>query len=103
MMRTRLFFTFTGITSLPKAGCITIARSMIFFTGVCHGAEKSLSFTHSKRPIALRLVYDSCGFLRQRVIILALAQRLIPAGERSSLLTHIAATESGSLCVQMKG
>src|SRR6266487_4716762 len=103
MMRTRLFFTFTGITSLPKAGCITIARSMIFFTGVCHGAEKSSSFTHSKRPIALRLVHDSCGFLRQRVIILALAQRLIPAGERSSLLTHNEPLSVAAMCVQMKG
>jgi len=34
---------------------------------------------------------------------LGYASALIPTGERSSLLTHIAATESGSLCVQMKG
>jgi hypothetical protein len=29
-------------------------------------------------------------------------QRLIPAGERSGLWTHIGAVESVSLCVQMK-
>ena len=37
---TRLFFTFTKVTSLPKAGCITIARSTISFTTVCHYANK---------------------------------------------------------------
>src|SRR5438034_8089943 len=100
MMRNRLFFTFTGITSLPKAGCITIARSMIFFTGVCHGAEKSLSFTHSKRPIALRLVHDSCGFLRQRVIILVLAQRLISFVNCCLLLTLMVVLESALFCVR---
>jgi hypothetical protein len=30
----------------------------------------------------------------------AVSQRLIPTGERSGLLTHIAATESVSLCVR---
>jgi len=30
------------------------------------------------------------------------SQRLIPTGERSGLLTRIAATESVSLCVRMK-
>jgi hypothetical protein len=30
-------------------------------------------------------------------------QRLIPTGEQSGLQTHIAATESVSLCEQMKG
>jgi hypothetical protein len=32
----------------------------------------------------------------------AASQRLIPTGERSSLLTHIATTESVSLCERMK-
>jgi len=32
----------------------------------------------------------------------AVSQRLIPTGERSGLLTRIAATESGSLCGPMK-
>jgi hypothetical protein len=30
------------------------------------------------------------------------SQRLTPTGERSSLLTHIATTESASLCTRMK-
>ncbi|PYV71258.1 MAG: hypothetical protein DMG96_29145 [Acidobacteria bacterium] len=32
----------------------------------------------------------------------AVSQESIPMGEQSSLLTHIAATGSGSLCVRMK-
>ena len=31
-----------------------------------------------------------------------MSQRLIPTGERSGLQTHIATTESVSLCVRMK-
>jgi len=33
----------------------------------------------------------------------AVCRRLILVGEQSGLLTHIAAMESGSLCVRMKG
>ena len=75
-MRTRGFFIFTRATSLRKAGCITIVRSTISFTGVATKLRSDHLSPHLKRPIALRLVHDSCGFLRQRVIILALAQRL---------------------------
>ena len=39
-MRTRPFLSVMKVTSLRKAGCITIAPLMISFMGVCHGADK---------------------------------------------------------------
>src|SRR2546423_3762311 len=41
MMRTRLFFIFTKVTSLPKAGSITIVRLMISFRDAPRGVDQS--------------------------------------------------------------
>jgi len=42
------------------------------------------------------------GVASKRSGVCVVSQRLIPTGERSGLLTHIAVTESVSLCVRMK-
>ena len=47
----------------------------------------------------LEIIADN---LRRPVGVGAASQRLIPTGEQSGLLTHIATTESVSLCMRMK-
>jgi len=49
-----------------------------------------------------KLTIERATISVQPVGVGAVSQPLIPAGERFGLLTHIAATESGSLCARMK-
>jgi len=49
MMKIRLFFYVTKVTSQRRGGCITIAPLTIFFTDVPRGADEAddLSFTQA--------------------------------------------------------